>query len=351
MAADMLTQAYYGNTIQQWITAFAIVLGAVIVGKFVYWIFKRVVKRATAKTKTKVDDLIVDMIEKPVALVIILLGIWLAFQALNVSESVSAWINNGFQFVIVLTIAWIATRLIDAVLKEYVSPMVSKSKTDLDDMILPILRKGSKVIIWVMAIIVALNNAGYNVGALLAGLGIGGLAFALAAKDTISNIFGGFTIVTDKPFRLNDRVQVNGYDGFVKEIGLRSTRLETLNGRMVIIPNMKFTENAVENVSAEPSRKVVLNLGVTYETTPEKIEEAIEILKDIIKKDDSTEEKVLASFNEYRDFSLNILFIYWIRKESDILQTQSQISLEILRRFNSAGIEFAYPTHTIINKK
>lgn len=106
--------------------------------------------------------------------------------------------------------------------------------------------------------IVALNNAGYDVGALIAGLGIGGLALAMAARDTVSNVFGGFTIFTDRPFTLNDRIKVSGFDGTVDEIGIRSTRLRTLAGTLVTIPNSTFSESAVENVSAEPSRKVVM---------------------------------------------------------------------------------------------
>ena len=136
----------------------------------------------------------------------------------------------------------------------------------MDDQLLPVVRKGLRATIWILGILVALNNAGYNVGALLAGLGIGGLALAMAAKDTVANIFGGVTIFTDKPFKINERIKLGGFDGTITEIGIRSTRLKTLEGRVVTIPNAKFTGGMVENVSMEPSRKVVLNLGLVYDT-------------------------------------------------------------------------------------
>jgi len=161
------------------------------------------------------------------------------------------------------------------------------------------------------------------VGALLAGLGIGGLALAMAAKDTVANVFGGITIFTDKPFKINDRVKLNGFDGNITEIGIRSTRLKTLEGRIVTIPNSKFTDGMVENVTLEPSRKVVLNLGLVYDTSSAQMEKAMELLKEIGEKNPSTEENVLVGFNDFGASALGLIFIYYIRKDGDILATQS----------------------------
>ncbi|MGL5272664.1 MAG: mechanosensitive ion channel family protein, partial [Phocaeicola sp.] len=196
-------------------------------------------------------------------------------------------------------------------------------------------------------IIMGLKNAGYDVGAVIAGLGIVGLAVAMAAKDTVSNFFGGVTIFSDKPFRIGDRIKIGSYDGFIHEIGLRSFRLRTLNGTIVTIPNSKVTDSLIENVTLEPSRKVTLNLGLTYETSPEKVKEAIEILRDIASLHTSLEENIVVSFNQYGDFSLGILFIYYIKKGEDILQAQTDINLSILTRFNERKIQFAYPTQTL----
>jgi len=259
--------------------------------------------------------------------------------------------TDAFQFLVFISIAWIITRLLDSLCKQYLVPLVEESETDLDDQLLPVVSKGIKVIIWIVAIIMALNNAGYNVGALLAGLGIGGLAFAMAAKDTVSNIFGGFTIFTDKPFKLGDRIKISGHDGTVEEIGIRSTRIRTVAGRIVTIPNSKFSHNPVENISAEPSRKIVLNLGLTYDTTPQKMQKAMKILESIAKKNKNLEEKVLISFNHFGDFSLGILFIYYIKDGRDKLQTQTDINMNILTQFNENKLDFAFPSQTIYTKK
>ena len=347
---EFLARTFYGNTVTDWLIAFGIMVGAVIVGKILYWLFQNVFRALTSKTETKLDDLIVDMIEEPIVFALTVGGVWYGFQTLTLPETAHRWIGNIVQVLIVLSVAWLVSRLLDAVYREYLVPITSKTETDLDDQLLPILRKGTKMAVWAIGIIVALNNAGYDVGALIAGLGIGGLALAMAAKDTVSNIFGGFTIFTDRPFGLNDRVKVAGYDGTIQEIGVRSTRLRTLEGRVVTIPNSKFADTPVENVSLEPSRKVVTNLGLTYDTTPDQMNQAMDILREITGAHDGLEENVLVAFNAFGDFAMNVMLIYYIKKDADILGAQTDINSKILSRFNEAGLEFAFPTQTLYTK-
>ena len=256
-------------------------------------------------------------------------------------------IGNIVQFLIVMLAALLLTRLFDVVINEYIKPLADDSANDLDDHLLPLLQKGIKIIIWSMAAIIGLNNAGYDVAALLAGLGIGGIALAMAAKDTIANVFGGFTIFTDRPFKMNDRIKVAGYDGTVKEIGVRSTRLQTLEGRIVTIPNSKFSESPVENVSWEPTRKIILELGLTYDTQPEAMDKALAILKAIADENPGVDEKVVLFFSGFGASSLNITFIYYITKNADIPSVQNEVNRAILHRFNAEGLEFAFPTQTV----
>jgi MscS family membrane protein len=350
MFSEILARTYYGNTVLQWLIALAIIVASVLVAKAVYWVFGNVVRRLTQRTKTRLDNILVDTIEEPVVMALAVFGIWYGLGTLTLPEGPGSWIDKVLQVVIVLSIGWLVVRLLDALVREYVAPLASKSGTDLDDQLMPILRKGTKLVVWAMTIIIALNNAGYDVAALLAGLGIGGLALAMAAKDTVSNVFGGFTIFTDQPFVLNERVRVSGYDGMIREIGVRSTRLETLDGTIVTMPNSRFSDTPVENVSREPSRKVLVKLGLTYDTTPDQMERAIGILKEIVAANSGLEEKVIAGFTEFGDFSMNLLFIYYIKKEADIVGAQTEVNMEILRRFTQAGLEFAFPTQTLYTK-
>ncbi len=346
---ELLQQTYYSNTLQVWLTSLVIIATSLLLGKIAYWIFSKIVRTVTRRTKYRLDDIIVDMVEEPVVLLLVATGIWIGLTQLILPEMLQSAISNAYHIIFALLMGWMLSRLFDAVYQEYLIPWASTTENSLDDQLMPILRKAMKMIIWSMAVIIGLNNAGYNVAALLAGLGIGGLALAMAAKDTVSNVFGGFTIFTDQPFRINDRIKVAGYDGTVSEIGVRSTRLRTLEGREVSIPNSEFAGAPVENISREPSRKIVLNLGLTYDTPPDQMQKAMDILKEICDGNESTEEKSTIAFNAFGDFAMNILFIYYVRKGEDIAGTQTDTNMAILRRFNENGLEFAFPTQTIYN--
>ena len=347
---EFLNNTFYYNTIQSWIISAGIIVGIIILAKISMWIFKKVVKKATAKTKSTLDDIIVDMIEEPVVVGIAILGFWIAIARLTFPDGFNSIVDKAFFFALIINITWLIARTINALIEAYIVPLTEKTDNELDDQLIPIIKKSIRSVIWIVGIIVALNNAGFDVGAVIAGLGIGGLALAMAAKDTVSNVFGGFTIFTDKPFKIKDRIKIGGFDGTVTEIGIRSTRLKTLEGRIVTIPNAKFADSMVENVSLEPNRKVVLKLGLTYDTTPEQMKLAMKLLKNIIDSNNDTEENALISFNSFGDFSLGILFIYYIRKNSDILNTQTDINLEILTKFNENKLEFAFPTQTIFTE-
>ncbi len=351
MFENFFSKQFYGNTVSQWLIALLIIVASVIIGRSIYWLIKNFVRKITSRSKTKLDNIIIDMIEQPLVFAIILAGIWFGLSTLTFNQTITEWIPKAYYILIIFNVAWLITRLLDSLIIEYLVPVTQETKTDLDEHLLPIARKGLKAIIWIIAVIVAINNAGYEVGPLLAGLGIGGLAFALAAQDTVSNLFGGFTVLTDKPFKINDRVKIAGFDGTVKEIGIRSSRLVTLEGRMVTIPNSNFTKNPIENISSEPSRKVVLNLGLTYDTDDKQMELAMNLLKEIAANNENVEDNVLTGFNGFGDFSLNIIYIYYIKKDSDILETQTQMNLEILRRFNENHLEFAFPSQTIYAKQ
>lgn len=344
---ELLEQTYFNNTLQAWAISFGIIILSLLLGKVVYWVFSKILRGLTSRSETKLDDIIVDMIEEPMVFFLISVGIWFGLKQLTLPDALNTAINNSFQVLLAMLVGWLLSRLFDAICKEYLVPWTEASENDLDDQLLPILQKSVKTAIWAFAIIIGLNNAGYNVGALIAGLGIGGLALAMAAKDTVSNVFGGVTVFTDQPFKINDRIRVAGFDGTVTEIGVRSTRLQTLDGRVVTIPNAQFADAPVENVSLEPSRKVILNLGLTYDTAPDKMQLAMDLLKQIGDSNKNTEEKLVISFNGFGDFAMNIMFIYYISKGADIANTQTEINMEILSQFNEKGLEFAFPTQTI----
>ena len=349
---DFFEKAYYGNTIGDWAIAFVIFIASILLSKLVYYLVAKTIKQFTKRTKSKLDDIIIDKLEEPVMFAIIITGIWYGLNILNLSDWIEGIKGHAFYFVITFNIAWLIVRLLKALVDEYLVPIVEKSETDLDDQLLPIAQKAISISIWVLAFIIGLDNAGYDVTALIAGLGIGSFAFALAAKDSISHLFGGFVLFTDKPFTINERIIAQGYDGIVKEIGIRSTRIQTLDGRMVTLPNGTIANDSIINVSTETARKITLDLGLTYDTTSENMQLAMDLLQDIGKENTALDEtRTVTAFTAFGDFALNIRYIYYIKKGSDIFDTMTEVNMEILKKFNANKLDFAFPTQTLYTVK
>ena len=347
---EIIHQEFYGNSILNWGIAVGILILSFVVVKMLYWIFSNVIRRLTSKTKTNLDDVLIDKLEKPLTYLVLILGYWISIHYLVFKEEVEIVLENVAYFLLVIDVTAILSRIVDALISEVIMPITEKSDSSFDNQLIPVIQKGVRSIIWILGIIIGLDNIGFDITAMIAGLGIGGLALALAAQDSVKNIFAGIMIFLDKPFRIKDRIQVDGFDGIVEEVGLRSTRLRTLEGRIVTIPNSRFTDNSVTNVTSQPTLKVKLNLGLTYDTDENQMQKAIDILEDIVKEQEAITDDYAAGFNGFGDFSLNILFIYYVKPDSHWLDTQTLVNKEILRRFNKEGLEFAFPTQTILKK-
>lgn len=335
----------YANGLNDWLSAGAIAAGGWVLGQVVYRVGGRLMGRMARRTATGLDDALVEGLRAPVVVLITVLGVVAAFQRLTFSERAALWMDRVFHVAVALSVTWIAARALDALVREFLLSRERSGDGAGSARLLPSVRTALRVLVWGLGTVVALNNAGYDVGALLAGIGIGGLALALAAQETVANIFGGITIYADKPFEVGDRVRVDAYDGIVEQVGIRSTRIRSLEGPIVVIPNKKFTESIVENVTQEPARRVRHELGLVYETSPDRMQRALEVLREVVMANQQVlEEEHLVCFNAFKEYSLNILFIYYVRKGADIFETQSRVHLEVLRRFNDERLSFAYPT-------
>jgi len=341
---------FLGNTIENWGIAALYILGALLFAKGLYWIFNKQFKNLAKKTRGKLDDIMVDMLEEPIVLAVMIIGIWWGYDHLEFSERIQSFSTKIFSVLVVINLTWLVVRLVDAIIVEYLIPLAQRKAENTAEQFGSIIRKSIRTILWILGIIIALSNAGYNVGALLAGVGIGGIAMAMAAKDFVANMFGGITVFIDKPFIVGDRIQIDGFDGTVIEIGIRSTRLRTLAGRIVTVPNNKFTDSYVENVTLEPTRKITATFGLTYDTNADRIEEAVALIKEIVLREPDVLDDAHAWFSGFGDFSLNVSLIYYVRKEGDLFEVPNRINLSVLREFDSKGLEFAFPTQTIYHK-
>ena len=346
----MLENELWGNTIENWGISILIILGAIIIVKLLSLLGKKVIKPFVTGTDNHLDDVIFYSLEAPVKFAIILLGIWIAIHRLVYPDSFVKVVDNAYSILIVLDITWFFGRLFSSLLQVY----WGKQSNGQANKMMPIIKRTILVIVWLIGIVMALSNVGVNISALLGTLGIGGIAFALAAQDTVKNVFGAFTILTDKPFSIGDTIRVDSYEGTVVDVGVRSTKIMNYDKRIITFPNYKITDTSIVNISSEPMRRVVLNLGLTYDTTSEKMKEALELLKSIPKRVEnvsSNPSDIVAFFTEYSDSALVIMYIYFIEKQGDILGVTSNMNMEILAAFNKAGLNLAFPTRTVYIQK
>lgn len=346
----MLENELWGNTIENWGISILIILGAIIIVKLLSLLGKKVIKPFVTGTDNHLDDVIFYSLEAPVKFAIILLGIWIAIHRLVYPDSFVKVVDNAYSILIVLDITWFFGRLFSSLLQVY----WGKQSNGQANKMMPIIKRTILVIVWLIGIVMALSNVGVNISALLGTLGIGGIAFALAAQDTVKNVFGTFTILTDKPFSIGDTIRVDSYEGTVVDVGVRSTKIMNYDKRIITFPNYKITDTSIVNISSEPMRRVVLNLGLTYDTTSEKMKEALELLKSIPKRVEnvsSNPSDIVAVFTEYSDSALVIMYIYFIEKQGDILGVTSNMNMEIQAAFNKAGLNLAFPTRTVYIQK
>lgn len=346
----MLENELWGNTIENWGISILIILGAIIIVKLLSLLGKKVIKPFVTGTDNHLDDVIFYSLEAPVKFAIILLGIWIAIHRLVYPDSFVKVVDNAYSILIVLDITWFFGRLFSSLLQIY----WGKQSNGQANKMMPLIKRTILVIVWLIGIVMALSNVGVNISALLGTLGIGGIAFALAAQDTVKNVFGAFTILTDKPFSIGDTIRVDSYEGTVVDVGVRSTKIMNYDKRIITFPNYKITDTSIVNISSEPMRRVVLNLGLTYDTTSEKMKEALELLKSIPKRVEnvsSNPSDIVAVFTEYSDSALVIMYIYFIEKQGDILGVTSNMNMEILAAFNKAGLNLAFPTRTVYIQK
>lgn len=341
-STSFFAKKLYGSTITQWFIALSIILGAIIVGRILYWFFTKIVRIFTEKTETKLDDIIIDKIEEPIVAAIVIAGFWWGISYLQLNDKTRLQIEGFVYLVIILDVAWLIVRTIDGLIEEYIVPIVEESESSLDDAILPIARRGFKVIVWVIAVVVGLNNAGYDVATVLAGLGIGGVALAIGARTTIMNIFGGLSVLINQPFRIGDRIQINGHDGYVQEIGLSNTRLRTfIDDYLVTIPNKVFTDKEVVNISAASGVKGVFFLNISTLTSPEKITALTKFLQQMSIQHEHLEGDNKTTLQEFSDFSVMVRYVFYIKNDSPYWDTKTELGVKIMQYFKENNIAFA----------
>ncbi|MCC6579098.1 MAG: mechanosensitive ion channel family protein [Phycisphaeraceae bacterium] len=342
----------------QWLSLLGTIFVAVVAGRMVQGSMKSASTRLNQRG-WKARAGAISHAAGPLSLAILTLGLSIGLGMIVMDERLAGFFHEAIQFLYLVAAGWFLYNLVELIELALLS-LTSRTSSRLDDMIVPLIRKTLRIFLVIVFIIVALQNVfNLDITGFLASLGIAGLAVSLAAQDSVKNLFGSVTIFFDKPFSVGDRIVFDGHDGTVEEIGFRSTRIRTLEGHLVTVPNMKFTDSSVENVAARPSIRRIMDITITYDTPAPKIERAVEIVRQLLCDDaevaaafDMTDLPPRVAFDNLNADSLNIKAIYWYtlkdgRDYWSYLAHCQQVNLKLFRAFAAEGIEFAFPTQTL----
>ena len=348
---EILTYNFAGNLLKEYLISLGVFLLTIVVLK----VFKKVamvkIKQFVDHTKTDFDDLLVDIFDSIGWPFYIFLSLYLSLRFIHLSKVV----NKIFFFVVVVLTAYYTLKIVQKLIDYTFDKAAEKRRNEeegFDPSVLDLLNKTIKWILWVGAVIIVLQSLGYNISALVAGLGIGGVAIAFALQNILGDIFASFSIYLDRPFQTGDFIIIGNDSGIVKKIGIKSTRIQTLQGEELVISNKELTETRVHNYKKMKKRRVVFSFDITYGTPNQKVKKIPKIVKDIL---DNIE---LAELNRvhFKSFGNSglVFEIVYLLNSSDhtkYMDVQQEINLAIKERFEKEGISFAYPTQTIFLKK
>ncbi|MFT7645153.1 MAG: small-conductance mechanosensitive channel [Candidatus Paceibacteria bacterium] len=322
-----------------------------------FWLLQKVflqhAKTLASKTSGSFDDVLVKSIEGVRAWVYSLVALYAALQFFVLPDMLTKIISGIFIFTVVWQVIEIATGLVEY----FASTFLEKDKDD-DGVIDPAAANASsmvtflaRILLWTLGTLFILSNLGIEVGALIAGLGIGGIAIAFALQGVLSDLFASFSIYFDKPFRVGDYIIVGADSGTVERIGIKSTRIRTLQGEELVVSNAELTTARVQNFKKMQERRIVTQFGITYETPQERVLEVPGIVTRIFEElEDGRLDRV--HFTSFGDSALIFELVYYVESSNyaDYLNIQQTFNFDLLQRFAELGIEFAYPTQTIYTK-
>lgn len=361
---EIMNQIFLGNTIANYCWFAGIILVGLILQRFLskwltYFVYKFLQKYSTGVGYDK----LLALLKKPMNLLVLLLVLYIACDRLKFPEEwdlepvhnfgLRMLLERSYQMFVIIAITWIVLRMVDflgLILMYRASLTESKS----DDQLVPFIKEALKVVVVIFSLFLILGVVfKLNIASLIAGLGIGGLAIALAAKESLENLLGSFTIFLDKPFVIGDLIRVGGLEGHVEKIGFRSTRIRTLEKSYVTVPNKKLVDTELDNLSLRIQRRAKFNVGLTYETSPEQFKAIISEMQSVIDAHPHTlPGETRVRLHEFDSSSVIIMVLYFVDTlEYDVyLSVREEINYHIINIVKKHGSSFAYPVTRVIRE-
>ena len=338
------------NEAWRFVALFVVLLLACLAGRMGRDFLRKGAERSRAARRA-IFPVLLDSLADSAEFLLSALGLKAGLACLVLNEKVASFTGTVTDVLTVVSIGWLAYCLVDVV-EAWLRSIPSIAKSRMSETFVLLVVRSLHATVAVMAVVqVATVLSDKPAASILAGLGVGGLALALAAQETVKNLFGSLVILGDRPFEIGDRIVVDRFDGPVETVGFRSTRIRTLDGTLVTIPNGELANKMIQNMEKRPHIRRVANLAITYDTPPEKVRRAKEILEEILRDHEGMKPDFPPRiyFNDFNESSLNITVLYWYHPADywKYMDFSERVNMEILARFNAEGIKFAFPTQTL----
>jgi len=352
-----------GNEAWRFGLLFIVLIVILSVGRIGQYFIQNYAEGAKKKNGDNAANIFLNCLAKPFSIAVFALGLFICKgfvyfdEQKGINPAISDYWGNIAKAVAAIAFTYAIYKLVD-VIEFYLLKLTGRTRTKLDDMLVPVVRKSLRVTIVIIAVLwIADGILGANIRAILLSAGVGGIAIALAAKETIANFFGSVTIFADRPFQIDDILKIGDDYATVEEVGFRSTRVRTFYGHLLTIPNSMMANQTVENISSRPFIRRVSNITITYDSGHTKAKKAVEIIQAILADIPAVNAVPQCPprvyFNNFNDCSLNIYMSYWVNPPDYWLffEINQRVNLDMMKRFKAEGIEFAFPTQTLyVNK-
>jgi small-conductance mechanosensitive channel len=334
------------------ITAFIIIGIFVLIARIFNFTIRRFILQISAKTKSELDDMIVSAISLPIFIAIVLVGVFIALQGLPELAGYSVFINTSFTVFYILFGALIIIRIINVFVQWYAIEVAHRTKTKVDEQFLPVIRRVVLGVVLALALVAILGALGINLDSVVVGLGVGGIAIALAMQDTLSQFFSGAYIIMDRPIKIGDFIELDsGEKGYVTDIGWRSTRIRFLSNNVIIIPNNKLANSKIINYNAPiQEQSVVVPVGVSYHSDLDKVER---VTVSVAKKMQQTvegavkEHEPFIRYNEFGDSNINFSVILRVQNYVAKYRLVHEFMKALKKEYDRKGIEISWPVRKV----
>jgi len=342
--------ALFGIPLLSYLTVFAIILAGYLLRKFIIDSVVAILKKITRKTQTTIDDMMVDLIHQPLRILVVLWSVFLANRCvpyperlLFIYQGIDALTRVGF----IIIVALLFSRFLNALLLEYFEKLAAQAGSGNVEKLLPLIGKGLNVCVYIAASVLILQALGHNVSAIVAGLGVGGLAFSLAFKETAMDFIGYVVIIMDNLFQKGDWVEFENTEGDVEEIGMRSVKLRAFDKSMVIVPNRIVTNSVIKNWSRMPKRRVSFTFGVSYETPPGSVKSFTDGIRELLRGHPEVDQEFhMVNFRDFAETSLNVR-IYYFTASTEWLEYErirEDVNYRIMELAGKLGVKLVKPS-------